>query len=186
MAEGDSEFPALETERLVLREFTDADAPWYLSHFSKSEIVEATGQEGPADLDAAKEEMERYILGLQRRGEGYRWGITLKGRPELIGSAGLFKWDKVNRRAEIGYDLDPGFWRRGIMTEALTEVISYGFGRMDLNRITLLAFPHNERSVGIARKLGFTQEGRFRMNSCFRGRFYDDVLFALLRDEWRR
>lgn len=186
MTEGDSGFPVLETERLVLREFTEADAPWYLSHFSKEEIVESTGQDGPADLDAAKGEMEEYIFGLRRDGKGLRWGITLKDHPELIGSAGLYKWDKENRRAEIGYDLDPKFWGKGIMTEALTEIISYGFGTMDLNRITLLAFTHNERSVGLAKKLGFKQEGLFRMNTIFHGEFLDDLLFALLRDEWRR
>ena len=186
MSGDNTEFPTMETERLVLREIGEDDAEWYLSHFSKTEIVDATGFEAPADLAAARKEMEEFIIGLRSKGQGVRWGICLKGGTELIGSAGFYKWEKEHNRAEIGYDLDPGFWGEGIMSEALGAVISYGFEEMGLNRITLLAFEFNERSAALARKLGFKLEGVLRKNSFWKGEYRNDLYFALLREEWRR
>ena len=180
-------FPELTTERLLLREITEGDLDWYFHHFRMPEIAETTGFDGPADLDAAREELERYILAPFRESTGLRWGITLKGSDELIGSCGFYKWEHdPHRRAEIGYDLHPAYWRQGIMTEALTAIIEYGFDRMDLNRITLLAFSFNKPSVALAEALGFVREGVLRENSYHRGEFRDDEYFALLRSDWRR
>jgi ribosomal-protein-alanine N-acetyltransferase len=162
------EFPEISTERLTLREITEDDADWYLHHFSIPEIVETTGFDGPKDREAAREQLEKFILGPFRESTGLRWGITLKGSDELIGSCGFFKWEHdPHRRAEIGYDLDPAFWRQGIMKEALTAIMDYGFENMELNRITLLAFSFNEGSIGLAR-------------------FFDDEYFAILRSDWDR
>jgi ribosomal-protein-alanine N-acetyltransferase len=181
------EFPEITTDRLVLREITENDVEWYLRHFSLPEIADTTGFDGPVDLDAAREELDKHILRPFRESTGIRWGITLKGSDRLIGSCGYFKWEHdPHRRIEIGYDLDPAHWRKGIMKEALTAIIDYGFERMDLNRITLLAFSFNEPSVGLARNLGFVREGVLRENSFHRGRFWDDEYFALLRSDWVR
>ena len=180
-------FPELVTERLVLREIMEDDVDWYFHHFRLPEIAVTTGFEGPADLEAAKDELEKYILAPFRESTGLRWGITLEGSRELIGSCGFYKWEHdPHRRAEIGYDLHPAYWRKGIMTEALTAIIDYAFDKMDLNRITLLAFSYNEPSVALAKSLGFVREGILRENSYYGGEFHDDEYFALLRSDWRR
>lgn len=180
-------FPELVTERLRLREITMDDLDWYFHHFRLPEIAETTDFDGPADLDTARDELEKYILTPFKESTGLRWGITLKGSDELIGSCGFFKWEHdPHRRAEIGYDLHPAYWRQGIMTEALKAIIDYGFDKMALNRVTLLAFSFNKPSVALAKSLGFVREGVFRENSYHRGEFLDDELFALLRSDWEK
>lgn len=181
------EFPTITTERLVLREITEVDHEWYLKHFSLPEIVDGTGFPAPKDMAAAREELESYIMKLFRESTGIRWGITFKGSDELIGSCGFYKWEHdPHRRIETGYDLHPAHWGKGIMKEAMTAIIDYGFENMGLNRITLLAVSFNERSIALARRMGFVREGTLRENAFFRDGFYDDEYFAMLRSDWEK
>jgi ribosomal-protein-alanine N-acetyltransferase len=169
-------FPTLETERLVLRELTSDDVEWYRNHFSTPEIVHGSGYPAPADIDAAKEEFEMYILGPWKEGTGLRWGITLKDDGSLIGSCGFYKWESdPHRKAEIGYDLHPTYWGKGIMREALQAIIRY----------TLLVISYNDRSIRLAERLGFVKEGVMRESAYFDGKFIDDVLYSLLRADRR-
>jgi ribosomal-protein-alanine N-acetyltransferase len=178
-------FPTIETERLILREITLDDLDWYMRHFSKREMVEGTGFPGPKDRKQAEEEMMLYIIDLFAKGDGFRWGITLRGCDDLIGSCGFYKWTKTESyRAEIGYDLDPECWGSGIMTEALSAMIDFGFEKMGLNRVEAMIFLANERSVALVKRLGFTLEGVFRERLYKDGEFADDACFALLRREW--
>ncbi len=178
-------FPVLKTERLVLREVKISDARWYFEHFNTDEIINGQEHEGPKNMKQARIELRMYFIDNFRKGTGIRWGITLKGSDQLIGSAGLYFWRKETRQAEAGYDLDPKHWKKGIMTEAMTAIIQYGFDRMDLNRIELLISPRNKGSMALAKKLGFKKEGVLREHWTWRGRVSDDFLLSLLKREWR-
>jgi ribosomal-protein-alanine N-acetyltransferase len=179
-------FPKLKTERLVLRQLTFKDVPWYFGHFNTREIVEGQDHLGPRDLNEARAELKLYFLDNFRCRSGIRWGIALKGDGNLIGSAGFYKWVQPGRyQAEMGYDLNPAFWGKGIMTEALSAIIQYGFDKMGLHRIEVLISHHNKRSQKLIRRLGFKREGVLRDHYFVEGRFSDDVIFSLLKEEWK-
>lgn len=179
-------FPELETNHLVLREVMIADTEWYLEHFSRREIVHGQGFPAPKSMEEARKELQLYFVDLFKERNGFRWGIEKKGKEGLIGSCGYYKWLKPDgRQAEIGYDLDPPYWGQGIMIEALTAIIDFGFQKMKLNRIELLVMPRNERSIGLARKLGFEKEGVLREHGFDeKMRPANDVMFSLLRSDW--
>lgn len=177
-------FPRLVTPRLLLREMTLDDAEFYLHHFSDPTVVELTAFEAPRNLVAAREELVEYCIRLFPEGKGIRWGIELRDRPGLIGTCGYHAWSQENFRARIGYDLASDQRRKGLMTEALEGMISCGFERLGLHRIEALTDPRNAASIALLRRLGFLEEGVLRENTHFRGRFIDDVCFALLRPEW--
>jgi len=181
-------FPRLETDRLILREVTIKDAEWYLEHFSRKEIVHGQGFPPPTGMKAAREELQLYFVDLFKSRNGFRWGIEKKGEESLIGSCGYYKWLKPDgHQAEIGYDLDRPYWGQGIMTEALTTIIDFGFGKMKLNRIELLVLPGNERSIGLAKKLGFKKEGVLREHGFDeKMRPVDEVIFSMLRKDWTK
>lgn len=164
------------------------DAPWYLEHFSRPEIVWGQGDPAPRDLVAARDELRKYMVDLYRERLGFRWVITRKvdGRP--IGSLGFYKWNpSVPHQAEMGYDLDREHWGQGLMTEAMTAVIDFGFERMRLSRIEVLIMPRNRRSMRLVRRLGFQREGVIRQRGFDEfGHPCDDVLFSLLKSEWNR
>ena len=181
-------FPELRTKRLILREITLADTEWYLRHFSTEEIVRGQGYPGPAGFKEARSEVEKYFIDLFKERNGFRWGIELKGEGKLIGSLGYYKWTKpTGVQAEMGYDLDPDYWGRGIMKEAMTAVIDFGFKRMRLNRIEVLIMPANRRSARLVKGLGFKKEGVLREHGYDENmNKVDDVLFSLLSKEWKR
>ena len=180
------EFPRLETVRLVLREMTLEDVGFYYHHFNNDKVIEGSCFPGPETLEAAKEELERYCVNPFKENRGIRWGIIMKVDNELIGTCGYYDWSKTVRRAEIGCDLNPIYWGRGIMTEALHVVLKHGFEEMELNRIQAIIDSKNTRSMKLVHRLGFKKEGVLRQRSFFNGEFRDDVCFPLLKREWAR
>ncbi len=179
-------FPRLETNRLILRRMTFDDLVFYFHHFNLQQIVDGCCFPGPDSLETAKDELERYCIKPFTDNRGIRWGIARKGTTALIGTCGIYDWNKTVQRAEIGYDLDPAYWGQGLMTEALEAVLEYGFEQMQLNRIQAIIDSENSRSIKLVQRLGFTHEGVLRQNSHFNGQLRDDVVFSLLKTEWTR
>ena len=179
-------FPELETKRLLLREIKSSEVKWYLEHFSRKEIVEGQGFPAPEGVKGAREELDQYIVGLFRSRTGFRWGIQLKGQKGLIGSLGFYRWEKpYGHKAHMGYDLDIDYWGRGIMTEAMTRVIDFGFSKMKLTRIELTVMRCNKRSVRLARRLGFKREGILRQYGFNeKMELVDEELYSMLRSDW--
>ena len=173
-------FPELQTPRLALREVTVADAGWYLEHFSRPEVVRGQGFPAPADLATASEELRTYFVDLFAERAGFRWGITLRERRDLIGSVGFFKWvDAPVRQAELGYDLDPAWWGKGIMSEALAAVLDFAFGPMQLQRVEAFVLVTNERSARVLDRAGFVREALLpRHGHDEHGGLCDELLFA--------
>ena len=154
-------FPVLRTPRLELRELTVADAPWYLAHFSTPEVVRGTGFPAQDGIAGALEEMDRYVTGLFERREGIRWGLVLAGTDTLVGTAGIFRWaDEPEPGAEIGYDLAPEWWGRGLMAEALAAID--GLRVRDAgawSRLEAFVLDGNDRSCRTLERAGFRHTG---------------------------
>jgi ribosomal-protein-alanine N-acetyltransferase len=179
------EFPVLETKRLVLRRMTMDDDEFFLRNFSDPVTVDLTGWEPPKNIESAREELREHCIDNFTNSTGIRWGVTIKGNHDLIGTLGIYKWDKVNHHAEMGYDLLPEHRNKGIMTEAMTAVLDYVFGTMRLNRVCALIDPRNSASRNLLLRLGFSKEGEFRESTYFRGKYLTDVVYALLSNEWK-
>jgi len=163
---------------------TLADAEFYFRHFNNDKIVEGCCFPGPKNIEVAKKELELYCIKPHRENRGIRWGIVKKEDKELIGTCGFYDWNTTAHRAEIGYDLEPAYWGRGVMTEAMHAVLEYGFEKMGLNRIQAIIDSKNTRSMRLVHRLGFKKEGVLRQRSYFNGQFRDDAIFSLLRKEW--
>jgi [ribosomal protein S5]-alanine N-acetyltransferase len=177
-------FPQLITRRLLLRQIQQGDAEALYATFSDREVMQFYGHLPHGSLDDSRELIRRQHS-LYARREGIRWGITRAGEDRVIGSCGLYLFDEGFHRAETGYELERASWQQGIMTEAMGAVLSYAFGEMGLQRVEAVVDDVNERSKGLLRKLGFMYEGTMRQRFYFRGRFWDEHYYGLLRDEWR-
>ena len=102
----------------------------------------------------------------------------------MVGTCVFNGLDADNRRAEIGYDLLPAYWRQGIATEALQAILLYAFEDMELNRVEAVTSPDNVASRALLKKLGFAEEGYLRQRYFQRGTFHDDVIYGLLCSEY--
>ena len=178
-------FPMLTTNRLFLRPMMPGDAESLFAIRSDDEIMKLLGQEPYESLDETKDVIrqmdERYT-----RKEALRWCITLQGENRLIGTCTLSHFDEGFHRAEIGYELNRAFREKGIMTEALSAILTFGFNELRLHRVEAVIDMANERSKNLLLKLGFTYEGNLRQRFLFRGHFEDEYYFGLLNDEWQR
>ena len=176
-------FPLLDTERLHLRRLAESDAPDLLEFFSDPQVMRYYDCEALNDAQAMLQFVRRFE-GWFEAGTGFRWGITLKGSPQVIGTCGLFFWHKPFRIATLGYELARPHHRQGIMGEALRAVLGFGFGALELNRITATVHTENAASIASLERLGFRREGLLRQAQFVNGGFDDLFAYALLRQQW--
>ena len=176
-------FPSLTTNRLLLRQIQPADAEDLYVTFSDEEAMQFYGHEPHRSIDETRALIDQIQARYARR-EAIRWGITLKGEEHVIGSCGFHHFDVGFHRAETGYELQRTFWGQGLMSEAVSAILTYGFDFMSLQRVEAIIDIVNERSKGLLLKLGFSYEGNLRQRYFFRDQFEDEHYFGLIRDEW--
>ena len=113
------------------------------------------------------------------------FGIDLRASGLLVGTCTLFDVVAPSRRAEIGYLLDRRHWGQGVMSEAVTALLSFGFGAMALNRVEADIDPRNLGSARLLERLGFVREGLLRSRWIVSGEASDSAIYGLLASEWK-
>ena len=173
-------FPDLQTERLLLRQISLSDAPSVQLLRSNEEVMKYINRPLTLTLEEA-ESWVGIVLDTLAKNEGITWCICLKELPEQhIGSIGLWRIEKENYRAEIGYMLDPMMQGKGIMYEAIEKVVEYGFQVLKLHSIEGQLDPRNIASGSVLKKAGFVQEALFKENYFLRGKFADTAVYSIL------
>ncbi|PAD68674.1 GNAT family N-acetyltransferase [Bacillus sp. 7586-K] len=173
-------FPTLETDRLILREMTKEDAEGIFTCFSNEDVTRYYGQETLEKIEQAEKIVDFYSKSYSEK-RGIRWGIERRGTKGIIGTIGFNAWLPKHKRAEIGYELHPDYWRNGYTLEAVLKVISYGFEKLDLTRIGAVVFIENKASNNLLEKVGFQKEGVLRDYMYQNGKAYDTYVYSLLR-----
>jgi ribosomal-protein-alanine N-acetyltransferase len=174
-----SPFPNLETDRLSLRRVNKNDASAILELRSNPESMKYI----PRPLLKTIEDALEHITMIDDKidnNEGINWAITLKNDSNLIGLLGFYRIKPEHYRAEIGYMLLPNFSGKGIISEAINEVMNYGFKTMQLHSVEGVIDPNNRASAKVLEKNGFTKEAHLRENEYFEGRFWDSVIYSKL------
>jgi len=173
-------FPLIETERLLLRPVTlaDAEAMHYLR--TNERMIQYTNRAPDCSIEETKNKILQ-ILKMQEINDAVQWGISLKEKPAiLIGTIGYWRIIREHYRAEIGYLLHPAHWQKGIMKEALNTVIKYAFEDMKLHSIEANINPDNLPSAALLESCGFIQEAYFKENYYYDGVFYDSIIYTKL------
>lgn len=175
-------FPNLETERLILREITQQDAASIFKVFSNEEVTKYYGMKTFDQLEQAEKVIEAFAKSWQVK-NGIRWGIERKEVDGLIGTIGFNLWSRPHRRAEVGYEIHPDFWRTGYTSEALKKIVEYGFAEMGLTRIGAVVFIENEASNQLLLKQGFEKEGQLKKYLYQNDQAHDVTMYAKIVGE---
>lgn len=166
-----------------MREITPADAN---ALFALRGDFEVTRFNNVMPINTLQEAYD-LIVGFReefRKQTAIRWGVTLKTKPEVIGTIGYRNWNQIDSRALLDYELGRPHWGYGLMSEALQSVVMFGFHQLALNRIEVECPDFDLSSVTALKKVGFVEEGRQREKFFQTGHFYDLLLFGLLRRDF--
>ena len=174
-------FPTLETPRLLLREVVEADVPDLFAIHSDRRLMAWYGSDALVDVDAATKIVALFKSWRLLPNPGVRWALEARDGGPLLGTCGLFNWNRAWRRCTLGYELAMHAQGQGLMHEALDTVLSWGFEQMDLHRVEALIHPLNLPSQHVVQKLGFVCEGVLREVARFKGQQHDMQQWSLLR-----
>jgi [ribosomal protein S5]-alanine N-acetyltransferase len=143
------------TERLHLRSLRPEDAQ-EVSTLRSNELVNKYIVRQPnSSLSDATEFIDRITKSAQQD-EIFYWAICLKETNELIGTVCLFHFSGNEKKAELGYELLPGFHSKGIMHETIRCIIQYAFTSLPLNLLEAVTHKENIASIRLLEKNGFT------------------------------
>lgn len=178
-------FPTIHTERLILKQATTEDAKDMHIYLSNETVCRYMGIDAHETIEDTKGEIQWYDK-IFKEQTGIRWGISLKDNPAIIGEiCGFLNLEKQHCRTEIGYELHHDHWRKGIMKEAITAVLRYGFQEMNLNRIEAIIDPANTSSVQLLEKIDFVREGLLREYDLGQNGFDDVYMYAILKRDYK-
>ena len=185
----DGGFPSLSTSRLQLREIVASDAPALLAIHGDVEAMKWFGTDPLTDLEAADKVIAGFANLRQQTSPGVRWGIVhadpARGSA-LLGTCGVFRWNRGWRTCLTGYELARHAQGRGYMTEALRAIYAWAFETMGVERIEAQVHPRNTPSLALLKNLGFVEEGLLREAGLWLGERRDLVQLGLLKREFVR
>jgi ribosomal-protein-alanine N-acetyltransferase len=176
-----TQFPVLQTERLVLREIDpQQDLEPFYSYITDKRVNRFIAEDDiPRNIEDAALELG-YWAGLFHKRHSIFWAISLKNNDKLIGTCGFNNWSRTHNRVEISYDLSHSHWGKGLMTEALTAICDYAFMIMQVNRIQASIAIDNVISQRVMEKLGFVKEGKMSEFGFLHGYKKDFYMYAKL------
>ena len=172
----------LETERLILRPLERSDLDAIKQWKNDAGVKELLGgfSVGFSDDDV----IEWYNSGRDKKND-IRYGLEIRETGELIGYAGLYDIDWVNRRSEFGILIgDKNYWSQGFGAEATRAMLKFAFQELNLHRVFLKVLAHHKAGIELYRKCGFRKEGELRQNIYRGGHYHNTIIMGLLRDEF--
>ena len=174
----------IETERLILHEMRLTDANDLYEYASDPEVNKYMSTwETHKSIEDTKVFINT-VIEAQQKNQVRNWCIELKAEKKALGACGFVYWDTKDSRAAFGYVIARKYWNKGIMTEAMNEVIAFGFNKMKLNRIEATCSVENIGSWRVMEKLGMQCEGIHREHVFKRGQFHDVKFYSLLKKEY--
>jgi RimJ/RimL family protein N-acetyltransferase len=134
---------------------------------------------------------EAFIAGLQRHefdaaGTWFQFGMRLRESDQVIGDIGAHFVADDPRQVGIGFTVSPKYQGRGFGTEAVSGLLGFLLGDCGKHRVFASVDPRNESSVRLLRRVGMREEAHFRKSLWFKGVWVDDMVFGILKSEWRR
>lgn len=152
----------LETERLILRQFTADDGAFILRLLNEPSFIQNIGDRGVRTLDDARAYIFRVAQSYEKNGFGL-YLVLLKESGESIGMCGLIKREELED-VDIGYAFLPEFWSMGYAVESALAVKAYARDVIGLKRLMAITDPENHGSIRVLEKIGLRFERMVRLS----------------------
>jgi RimJ/RimL family protein N-acetyltransferase len=175
--------PVLSGNQIVLRELRASDAPSLFAMLTTDEVARFISPP-PTTVEG----FERFIAWtLRQRAAGAYvcFAVTLKGFDTAIGIFQVRQLEPGFGTAEWGFAIGSPFWGTGVFQEGAALVLEFAFETIGAHRLEARAAVQNGRGNGALLKLGAVQEGILRKSFLRNGTYHDQVLYAIVEDDWR-
>jgi RimJ/RimL family protein N-acetyltransferase len=175
--------PVLSGRQVTLRELRHSDAASLFTMLTTEEVSRFISPP-PTTVEG----FERFINWTQRQraaGTYACFAITLKGYDTAIGIFQVRETEMGFGTAEWGFALGSGFWGTGVFQEGAHLVLTFAFETLNVHRLEARAAVQNGRGNGALLKIGAVQEGVLRKSFLKNGVYLDQVLYAIVKDDWQ-
>lgn len=179
------EYP-IATERLRLRPFSRGDVDAVFAYRSRDDVTRWL-IDTPTTREACAEVVQARVGQIAWAGEGDKIVLAVE-RPDdmaMMGEVSLILRSVESRQAEIGYIFHPDYYGHGYATEAARALLGLAFDIAGVHRVYARCHARNEASSKVMSRLGMRQEAHFREHILHRGQWDEELIHAILEDEWR-
>ena len=175
----------IETEQMTVRALHPDDAEDIHAIYSVPEVSRYLYTE-PMDLAEARDYVSRRSDPvIAAEGDGVNVAGVLRETGAVVATFYLHLVSGVHQQGEIGYVVSSAYAGRGLATEGALAMLSVGFDRWDLHRMIGRCDARNAASAAVLRRVGMRQEAEFRESEWVKGEWTDELVFAILAEEWR-
>ncbi len=175
--------PTLETERISLRKLLYSDQQDIFQYAKNPSVAEHLLWEAhQSEFDTIQ--FLNLVYEAYNHNNAAPWGIELKSIKKIIGTAGFVHWDKEKKEAEVGYAIAQEYWNMGLVTEAVKEIIKFGFEKLNLQRITSRCKLENTGSYRVLEKTGFTFDGIIENQMFMKGKLEDMRMYSFSSENY--
>ena len=175
--------PTITTERLVLRKMLPKDAE-DMYEYAQEPLTTRFLLWDPHVSIKFTQSYLKFIQTQYAASSFFDWAVTLADGGKMIGTCGFASIDTDNDAGEIGYVINPEYWGRGYATEALSRMLSFGFGVLGMHRIYVRIMSGNIASERVAKKCGMRHEATFYSSLFVKGEYRTIKYYAILREEF--
>jgi RimJ/RimL family protein N-acetyltransferase len=175
----------LITARLVLRPYVLEDLDAMYAMQSRPEVTRYL-YFGPRDREEVRKSLQMKIeaVALREEGDSITPSVVLRETGAVIGDVMLRWLSREHRQGEVGYVFHPDHSGKGYATEAAAEILRLGFEEVGLHRIIGRIDRRNAASGRVLERLGMRREAHLLQNEFVKGEWTDEIVYAMLRDEW--
>jgi RimJ/RimL family protein N-acetyltransferase len=173
------------TERLVLRPFEGHDFDRLFDLQSRPEVTRYLYWDPRSQVEV-QESLAKKMASTHIGADADVLSVAVADRADglLIGDLTLMYISTAHRHGEIGYVFHPDVHGRGLATEATRALVNLAFTDLELHRVSARLDARNHRSAALLQRLGLRREAHLRENEWVKGEWTDEVIYAVLADEW--
>jgi RimJ/RimL family protein N-acetyltransferase len=119
-------------------------------------------------------------------GQSFCFAIVPEGYDDAMGLFQVRQMEPGFGSAEWGFALGSPFWGSGVFQEGARIVVDFAFGVIGVQRLEARSIAANGRGNAALRKMGAMQEGILRRSFHRDGRYFDQIMWSILKDDWRQ
>ncbi|MFX0074813.1 MAG: GNAT family N-acetyltransferase, partial [Candidatus Hermodarchaeota archaeon] len=155
----------------------------FLKWFNDPEITQYLIMYKPITRDWEEE----WFDVLKHKEDSVYFSILLLDSEKVIGNCAIHDINSKNRKCSCGITIgEKEYHSKGYGTEAMKMLVKYAFDTLNMNRIELTVYDFNIRAYKSYQKAGFIEEGRKRQARYHNGKYYDEIIMGILREDWEK